>query len=206
MTKLNKRQCKNCGEVFQKKRPLQMTCGYACALEYANEQKQKKAKKEWSERKKELKPKLYAKKYRNQLQSEINKLARNIDAYFNLPCIDCGKPYTGQIDGAHFHNVGGNEHLRYNLHNIHSARAHCNQYDSEHKKRYPEGLRKRYGKYYLEYVEYELRNEYKELKLTEQEIYEKLKLVRKINRNFNTYSLTSPIAARTYFNIIIGIY
>ena len=183
---LNKRKCKNCGLVFQKKTPLQFVCSVSCSIEYAKKQREKKEKKEkkdWNKRKAEMRIKVKSTDYKKELQTEINKLARKIDSYFNLNCIDCGKPFTGQVDGAHFHNVGGNENLRYNLHNIHSAKSHCNRHDSEHKARYPKGIEDRYGADYLEYVQFTIRNDYKVLKLTEQEVYDKLKIVRKLNRD-----------------------
>lgn len=34
MTQLNKRKCKTCSEVFQKKSPLDMFCSPRCAIEY----------------------------------------------------------------------------------------------------------------------------------------------------------------------------
>ena len=39
---LNKRKCKNCGLVFQKKTPLQFVCSVSCSIEYAKKQNRKK--------------------------------------------------------------------------------------------------------------------------------------------------------------------
>lgn len=161
-------------------------------------------KKKW----KEQKVKAYKKENTGYLQDEINKLARKIDHYFNFKCIDCDEPYTGQIDAAHFHNVGSNVTLRFNLHNIHTARAHCNQHKdgSEHKRGYVKGLEKRYGKKYLEYVQ-GLPLEYPLIKLSAVEIHEKLKIVRNLIRKFDLYkTINRPRLTRSNFNRIIGIY
>ena len=108
-----------------------------------------------------------------------------IDASFGFTtCIDCGKPFGKQIDAAHFHNVKGHEQLRFNLHNLHSAKSDCNQFSSEHKVGYIKGLELRYGIDYLSQVE-ALKTEIKELKLNAVEIAEKLKLVRHIIRNLS---------------------
>lgn len=203
-------RCKICSDKFEPKYFLQKSCLKPnCILEWSKAVKDKKAKSEWNKKVRERKPYTPAKEFKANLQSQINLLARKIDNHFNYSCIDCGKPYGKQVDGAHFHNVGGNENIRYNLHNIHSARAHCNQYDSEHKKRYPEGIEKRYGKDYLRHVSEELPIKYSYLGLNELEIVEALKRVRKINREFeklikNTES--DGAGTRDYFNELIGIY
>ena len=143
---------------------------------------------------------------RTELQRNINLLSRMIDASFGFnTCIDCGKPFGKQIDAAHFHNVKGNEQLRFNLHNLHSAKSDCNQYSSEHKVGYKLGLTIRYGSMYLNQVE-SLKTEVKELKLNAVEIAEKLKLVRHIIRNFDKYKFDNALIARNQFNKIIGIY
>jgi hypothetical protein len=143
---------------------------------------------------------------RTELQRNINLLSRMIDARFGFnTCIDCGKPFGKQVDAAHFHNVKGNEHIRFNLHNLHSAKSDCNQYSSEHKVGYKQGLEQRYSIDYLDQVE-ALKTEVKELKLNAVEIAEKLKLVRHIIRNFDKYKFDNALIARNQFNKIIGIY
>ena len=44
----NKRKCKQCGEVFEKKQPLQYVCSPICAINYAK----KKEKAKWQKEKK----------------------------------------------------------------------------------------------------------------------------------------------------------
>ena len=145
-------------------------------------------------------------KRNNPLQVAVNKLIKLIDKRFELnTCICCDKPFQGQIDASHFKSVGSNSSLRYNLHNIHSGRGYCNQYDPNHQKNYPSGLEKRYGKEYLNYVE-SLALKYPHLSLSGVELIEKTSLVTRIIKNFNTYKLESPTQARDMFNEIIKIY
>ena len=144
--------------------------------------------------------------YAGTLQKEINKLARQIDSKFFDTCIDCGKKLGDSKHGAHFNNVKGHENIRFNLHNIHQSRGHCNKYSSQHKVGYEEGLKNRYGEDYFNFVKFELNLKYPVLKLTGQEISEKLKIVRKLNRDFETFVFTDPKKARDMFNELIGIY
>jgi len=140
------------------------------------------------------------------LQKDINKLSRLIDSKFNYKCIDCDNDFGKQTDAAHLHNVSGNENIRYNLHNLHSARSHCNRYSSEHKVGYRIGIEKRYGKEYLNYIKIEMPLKYKYIGLLDNEVKEKLKIVRKLIRDFETFDLKDGIHARNIFNKIIGIY
>lgn len=152
------------------------------------------------------KPIVHEKKYKQKLQGLINKLARMIDLKFGfVTCIDCDKPFGEQVDGAHFHSVGGNSSTRYNLHNIHSAKSDCNKYSDTHKQGYILGLKMRYDDEYFEMVE-SLPLKYKYVKLSSVEVFEKTKLVSKIIRNFHTYNFATSIQARNEFNKIIGIY
>lgn len=156
---------------------------------------------------KDMKPNAHSKENKTYLQNEINKLSRMIDAKFGFTnCIDCDKPMDKQIDACHYHSRGAHSNLRYNLHNLHSGRSNCNLYSDAHKQGYMNGLIERYGRRYamdvLEFPEH-----YREpLKLSNIEITEKLAIVRKIIRTFDTYKLTSAMQGRELFNKIIGIY
>jgi hypothetical protein len=209
-------KCLYCKEVYKKQRDNQSVCSSVCAMKYTIQQREKKAaqtkqkeKKAWKEEKKKLLPFVYSKKYKNNLQSQINLLARKIDSYFGYLCIDCGKPYGQQTDGAHFHNVQGNENIRFNLHNIHSARSNCNKWDSEHKIGYRKGIEKRYGKKYLNFIDVEISKKYPYLGLNELEISEKLTIARKLNRDFDkvtTLRGNNGIQMRDYYNNLLKIY
>ncbi len=211
-------RCLNCGEKFVKKYPNQMGKFRFClekddclkefreAVKLHNQKKQEKAR-EKTKTDLETQKKTDTRDNRIlDLQKEVNKLARNIDYKFNLGCIDCNKKVFGVGNGAHYHNVKGNENIRFNLHNIHLSRINCNKYSSEHKKGYKENLRARYGLDYYELVEFELRKQYPSIKLSFDQVKQSLSIARKINRNFETYDLKDPISARSAFNKIIGIY
>lgn len=206
--KLSKRRCKQCGETFQKKQPLQYTCSIKCAVEYTRAKQKDRVKKEHKDKIKKMRVSAKSSEHKKQLQSEINKLARQIDTYFKFNCIDCGASlYDGtQTHASHFHDVGGNNSIRYNLHNVHASKSACNLWGSGRKKEYKEGLIKRYSKEYQEFVEFELKRKYPHTKLSDQEVYDKLKVVRKLNRDFATLKFEDGISARNQLNNIIGIY
>ena len=194
------KKCKNCKKPFKPTySSLQQVCGHKCAAILAREKESNKAFKE-------MKIKAHEKDYKKTFQDEINKLSRLIDAKFYNTCIDCGNIFTGQIDAAHYHARGSNCTLRYNLHNLHAARGYCNQHSPDHKAGYAIGLGKRYGKEYADYVVKELPLKYKEIHLTAHEIVDKLKIVRKLIREFNTFDFTDAKSARTLLNNILGIY
>lgn len=208
-------RCRLCGDKFVAKRFLQKHCmnndectdaEIKMVVENNRKLSEKKEKKEWNEKKAEMKVDTHAKEYKNSLQNEINKLSRMIDLKFEyLTCIDCEKNYGKQQDAAHFHGRGSNSTLRYHLHNLHSANSQCNLYSDVHHVNYAKGLEKRYGKEYLMYVE-NLRLSIKEIHLTNKDVVEKLKIVRDIIRHFDTYQFESSLDARTILNGLIGIY
>ena len=196
-------KCKNCGVRFIPKRSsLESSCSPKCAIE--NEQKKFLIK--GTPAFKAAKVEVKIGETRNELQKKINMLARMIDAKYGfVTCIDCNLPMNKQIHGAHFHQVKGNEQLRFNLHNIHSALSQCNKYSSEHKVGYILGLQKRYGYDYYLFVD-ELPRKYINIHLNAVELKEKLKIVNKLIRDFETYQTTNAINARGIFNKIIQIY
>jgi hypothetical protein len=196
-------KCKNCGVRFTPKRSsLESACSPKCAIEIQQKQYLTKGTPAF----KAAKVKVKIGEIRNELQRKINMLARMIDAKYGFnTCIDCGKPFGKQIDAAHYHDLSTNRGIRFNLHNLHSAKSDCNKYSSKHKEGYLIGLALRYNKEYAEYIE-GLRYEFKELNLTAIELKEKLKIVNKLIRDFDTYQTTNAIHTRGIFNKIISIY
>lgn len=178
----------------------------------APEQKKKLVKiekKEWNDKWKPIKIDSHSKEYRKAFQDEINKLSKMIDIKFGYDtCIDCGKyldKEKHQIDACHLISKKKNNTLRYHLDILHSGHNHCNTMNETHESNYKVGLVKRYGQEYVTYVE-ELPIKYKEIHISNQEIFEKLKLVRSVIRNFETYSLTDSLQARKIFNNLLSIY
>ena len=200
-------RCKICKQKFEVKIFNQKVCfDPSCVLAYSKQVKLK----EWEKQsKKQNKPKTTKKvSTKEYLQQEVNKLARLIDEHFNYNCIDCSNPFNKVVQGAHYHNVGGNENIRFNLHNIHSARAHCNMYSSEHKKGYVIGLKDRYGPDYYNLVETELSIKYSYLGLNDVELKEALKNTRKCIRELKNIikECSDGKEARDKLNKLIGIY
>jgi len=206
MSNLKSKKCKECKKLFAPIRSLQMVCSPKCASTYASKKQAEKVKKDVDKKVSELRPIAKESENKKELQTQINLLARKIDASFGYDtCICCERKLDKQIHGAHYHSVGSNSTLRYNLHNIHSATSHCNQYSNTHISGYKIGLEKRYTNSYFYFVE-SLPIKHKSIKLNALEIVEKLKLVRKINRDFHTYVFGDAVYARIMLNKLIGIY
>lgn len=201
-------RCKNpnCKDKFKPRIFLQKFClEKGECIKMAVEQKKEKL---LCEKVKEMKVDVYSKERRGDLQDAVNLLARKIDAKLGYACVDCGKflnPEKNQIDACHCISRGKNSALKYHLHNLHSGHNHCNTRNPSHESNYKKGLVIRYGKEYLEMVE-SLPLTYKEIHLSNTDVIEKLAIVRKINRTFDTYLITSGDTARDLFNSIIGIY
>jgi hypothetical protein len=207
------KKCKECKKEFVprfstlEKYCWNSDCKYIEAKQKLEAHKKNEVK-DWQQRKKKIDIEINPSKYKKMLQDEINKLARMIDNRFELMCIDCGKPFGNQQDGGHFKSVGSNASIRFNLHNIHSQKSDCNKngLGGGRERQYYDGLINRYGKDYAEFVDIELQKNYKYLGLKNHEIPEKLKIVRGIIRDFETYVFDNPKHAREVLNKIIGIY
>ena len=179
---------------------------------YAKLQREKKKEKElkdWNKERRKREPDAKPTKYRKLLNSEVQRLARLIDKKCGITeCIDCNKTLTKKVDGGHFHSKSSNASIAWNLHNIHTQRSECNMPEIGGGRRleYYEGLAKKYGQEYADYVRYDIVRLYPTIHVSNQEVAEKVTLVRKINREIDTYKFSDPITARTMFNKIIGIY
>lgn len=199
------KKCKNCKQPFKPMRSnLEKYCSKSeCIKVWVDTEKQK----QWNKRKKDLSVDVYSKEHKNTLQNEINKLARMIDAHcgYNV-CVDCDRVLDKQIHGAHYHNVKGNENIRYNLLNIHSSRSECNKYDSEHKARYKVKISERYGEDFYNYLENEIRLKYKEMHFSNKQIHDAISVVRKLQRDLHTFTSKDSLYLRNTFNSIIGLY
>jgi len=81
------------------------------------------------------------------LQEEINSIVRTIDK--GLTCL--ARNIRGQIHAGHVYARGGNQTIRYNLHNLHRQSAHSNKYQNDDGK-LREGLINEYGAEYMEFI------------------------------------------------------
>jgi len=156
---------------------------------------------------KSWRPSAHEKKYKKSLQDDVNKLSRMIDAKFGyINCIDCDKSMEGyQIDACHLMSRGKNCTLSYHLLNLHSGHNHCNFYNEKHEGNYKQGIINRYGEKTLAKI-LELPLIYKEIHLSSVEIVEKLKIVRSLVKNFDTFKAENAIEMREMMNNVIGIY
>lgn len=206
LKKYRERKCKNCGDKFVPKIFGQHFCiKIECVTAMWKDQKDK----EWRKQKKKLIIENKVPELKNKLQTEIQALARAIDAAFGITtCIDCDVPFGAQVDGAHYHaQGGGHSNIRFHLHNIHSARSDCNQHSPLHHSGYAKGLAKRYGKDYLDYIE-TLPIQYGDTKLTGYEVEAARKITRQLTREIKRGKrvFKNEIVARTECNKLIGIY
>lgn len=117
------------------------------------------------------------------LQIEINAIVRLIDQ--GNGCISCSHAWDEiwkrQAQAGHYYSVGSNPTLRYNLFNIFLQCQQCNYWFSANEREYDKGIIKHYGKEMLDYIK-SLPRIYKEIKLSSEELQQKLKIARKIKR------------------------
>jgi len=199
---------KSCKKEFVKLNPMQPYC-FECTLKRAKEATKKKFKADEKKNDAKVKIEVYKKENTKLLQDEINRLSKMIDIKFGHDaCIDCGKFMDrdkNQIDSCHLISRKKNVTLKFHLDNLHSGHNHCNVYNENHETNYKAGIVKRYGQEYLNEIE-ALPLKYPEIHLTAQDIAEKLKLVRKLIRDFNSFDFTGSLQARKQLNKLIAIY
>lgn len=97
---------------------------------------------------KEKKRKMDIVDWKPKLQVKINFIVRLID--IGLPCL-ARNYHPGQIHAGHIYARGGNQYIRYNLHNIHrqSAQSNGKQNDDGLLR---EGLVNEYGQEYMDFI------------------------------------------------------
>jgi hypothetical protein len=204
MRKLKDKKCKICGKSFVPFNSLTKVCGVECSIEYGR-------KKAWEKEKKERIEKLKTHSEREkELEPVINEIVLLIDKGLN--CISCGAKvsYDNRANAGHRFAVGGNNTLRFNLHNIFSQNVCCNKWKNGNPDGYDEGLISMYGKDYYEYVKFELKRLYPQVKLTAIELMEKRAIAMKIRNELKkadkVYSPSERIELRNKINEQIGIY
>lgn len=145
----------------------------------------------------------YRKKY---IQPLINHIARLID--HNQPCI-ASKVTKGKFAGGHYHAVGHNRTLAYNLHNIHIQAFHSNGPQGGQHIQYRHGLIEVYSREYSEYID-ETLMQCPTLHLTKQDLIDvkpRLQAIRtRLTKLGHTYTPDERIRLRNALNDEIGIY
>jgi len=206
-------KCKHCKIKFEKKYAFQQFClsDDECIKAF-NESvklaKEKQKTKQWQKEKKEIKEKLMTKSdYEKLLQKEINTIVRLIDKGFI--CISSGKPLNDKFDAGHFYSVGSNPSLRFNLLNIYAQSVYANQYLSGDQINFINGINENYGSG-LKSIVLRLKKDYPIIKLTQEELKEKIitarSIVKYLKLENKTYNSVQRIELRRKFNKMIGIY
>lgn len=158
-------RCKICKDKFEAKFFNQKTCFNAsCVLSY----KKILDAKEWKAKKRVLNEKIKTKSdYYKELQVLVNSIAREIDK--GSSCMMCGN-IPKKKNGCHYHSVGSNPTLRYNLFNIWLGCEKCNVWLGGNIIGYDNQLIKYYGKEKWEYIKFDLVRIYKDLHLSIEDI------------------------------------
>lgn len=128
MKKLNKRNCLNCGERFQKKRPLDSVCSVKCAIERSKIlEANKTAKNERKEQTKAKEAMMTHGDYIQLFQRVFNVYIKARDK--NDPCISCGTTKNVRYDAGHYWAAGNYGGLRFNENNANRQCSHnCNNF------------------------------------------------------------------------------
>ena len=154
--KLKKRKCKECGEVFQKLRPLQSVCGYECSKVNAKKQTKKKKDKKLKEINKDVRERKEKLKtnsdWLRDTQKVVNKYIRERDKN-ELNCISCGKFINGVRHASHYMSSGGHSNIRFNTDNIWVSCYKCNVMLSGNQLPYRVRLIEKIGLKRVEYIE-----------------------------------------------------
>jgi Bacteriophage Lambda NinG protein len=208
--KLNKKpkevKCKNCDNTFIQRNSFHVSCSIECAIEISREKeaikKLKAARVEakiWHDKNDKISL------FENKLQSEINGIVRDID--FGTPCIATNS-FKGKVNAGHYISRGANQTIRYNLHNIHVQSEHSNTWKSGDTIRYQKGIKKRYGKEYLEFMD--RLQETPPIKLSRDELFkliEKARGIRKsLEKNLIERTPEQRIQLRNEINNELNIY
>lgn len=179
-----------------------------CAIIHAKNLKKQKEQREWNAEKKIIKDKIKTlSEYAKELQKEVNTIVRLIDK--GTQCISTLKPLNEKYDAGHFYSVGSNPSLRFNLDNIHAQSVYANQYLSGDQMNYLNGLSDVYGLEYKDYV-ISLKGSYKVIKLTIEEIKDKINIskgiVKWLKLQDRKFTIKERIEFRKEYNLKLGIY
>ena len=207
---MRKKTCKysECKKRFEPERQFQTTCSFDCAIGYAKEQEEKKRAKTWSQKKARMKESIKSlSSYKKDLQKLVNEIARRID--HDQECISCGTK-EGKVNGGHFHSVGSNPALRFNLLNIFRQCEKCNSYLSGNLLNYEKGLQETFGESVKYEIKYKLAVLSPELKASKEEIKEAIYRARQIVKDLKTHEMKHDKELRIHLRRIankeLGLY
>ena len=206
------RKCRNCKVKFNPR--FKTTENYCWNSECKEveinlffENKKKKESKDWKKEKKAIKQRLKTHSdFEKELQILINRIVLLIDK--DHDCMSC--PNNGRPNAGHYHSVGSNNSLRFNLINNWKQCVHCNQHKSGNIIGYDEGLIKEYGKSFWEFIKFQIKRDYPLIKLSKEDLEEKKSVARGIIKwlelQDKTYTSMERVRLREKFNTQLGIY
>ena len=169
-SKLKKRKCKVCGELYVMYNSLRPYCSPSCGAKYALKLKANKETKEWKEKKKAMKEALLTHKdYIKLYQKVFNEYIRLRDQ--ELPCVSCGVYICEEFHAGHW-IASTYQYLRFYENNVWKQCSRCNTHLRGNPIPYRIELLKRVG---LEEVEYMENARHMMLDISIPEIKEKIK-------------------------------
>jgi hypothetical protein len=175
------KKCRNpqCLKNFQPERPMQVTCGYECAVAYVRFQDLKKHKAEtraMRKRHNDNDRRYWIKKARVACHAYIRERDKH------RPCISCGRHHSGQYHAGHYRSAGNNSAIMFDERNIHRQCAPCNSHLSGNLVEYRVNLIRKIGLEAVEWLEKQTgakRWTIDELKAVHAEYLGRLKLLKK---------------------------
>lgn len=187
--------CKQCKTRFDQVRFGQVVCSVPCSYEYQKATKKAKDAKEWRIEKKERKEKLKSiNDYCKELEHEINLIVRLIDK--GQPCMMCSVHPMKKVNACHYHSVGSNASLRFNLFNEWAGCESCNNFKGGNIIGYDVLLIEKYGREKWEYIKFDLVRLYPYIGLSIPELKEKTVEARKIAKELKLIDMTYPYSMR----------
>jgi len=131
---------------------MQKVCGYQCAIEYAQEAREKAAERLKRKAARVQREKLKTRSdWLREAQQAFNAWVRERDR--GQPCISCGKYHSGQLHAGHYRTTKAAPELRFHPLNCHSQCSPCNNYLSGNIVEYRKILAKKIGKSSLQWLE-----------------------------------------------------
>jgi hypothetical protein len=145
-------KCKVCRQTYTPNRPLQKVCSLSCAIELANETKDRLERSRIRQDRRKAKERLKTRAdWLREAQAVFNKFIRLRDKY--APCISCGKHHNGQYHAGHYRTVGSCPELRFEELNNHKQCAPCNNHLSGNLINYRRNLIIKIGQANVDFLE-----------------------------------------------------
>lgn len=145
---------------------------------------------------------------KNKLQIEINHIARLIDK--DVSCMMCNTPNYERKNGCHYHSVGSNDTIRFNLLNIHIGCHSCNGEKGGNQHGYDLRLIDVYGRERWELIKFTMVSQHKYLGITKQECHEvraeAMKIVKELKKSDLVYPVEMRWSMRESLNKRLGLY